>query len=312
MDFETILYEKEGGKARITLNRPEKLNALSLRLQRELNTALWEADNDRDVHVIILRGAGRAFSAGYDLTPMQSPPATPKREAADADERYTNVYRGMATLDDDIWQLERGQRERMAIWDIHKPVIAQVHGYCLAGGTDLALLCDLVVAADDAVIGFPPVRAMGSPVAHMWTYLVGPQWAKYFLLTGDSVTGKEAERIGLVFRSVPSEQLEAQVEAIAAKMEKIDTELLTPNKRIVNVALELMGARTLQRMAAENDGRAHMAPAVREFGRIAQAQGLKAALEWRDGKFGDSRGSDDYQQRRAEQEARLREQLQDA
>ena len=301
MDFETILYEVDGGKARVTLNRPEKLNALSMRLQRELNAALWEADNDARVHVIILRAAGRAFSAGYDLTPMQSPP---KRE--DRDETYTNVYRGMASMDDDIWQLERQQRERMAIWDMHKPVIAQVHGYCLAGGTDLALLCDIVVAADDAVIGFPPVRAMGSPVAHMWKYLVGPQWAKYFLLTGDSVSGRQAADIGLVWKSVPPESLEAEVEALAAKIEKIDTELLTPNKRIVNVALELMGARTLQRMAAENDGRAHQAPAVREFGRRAMTDGLKAALEWRDGKFGDSRTSEAAQRRRAEHEQRLR------
>ncbi|HEY8173195.1 MAG TPA: enoyl-CoA hydratase-related protein, partial [Dehalococcoidia bacterium] len=111
MDFETILYETEGGKARITLNRPEKLNALSAKLQRELNTALWEADNDAAVHVIILRAAGRAFCAGYDLTPMQSPP---KREPKD--EAYTNVYRGMASMDDDIWQLERQQRDRMALW----------------------------------------------------------------------------------------------------------------------------------------------------------------------------------------------------
>jgi enoyl-CoA hydratase len=302
MDFETILYETEGGKARITLNRPEKLNALSMKLQRELNAALWEADNDRAVHAIILRGAGRAFCAGYDLTPMQSPP--PRR---DSDETYTNVYRGATSLDDDIWQLERQQRERMAIWDLHKPVIAQVHGYCLAGGTDLALLCDIIIAADDSVIGFPPVRAMGSPPAHMWTYLVGPQWAKYMLLTGDSITGRQAADIGLVLKSVPSDALEDEVEALASKMEKIDVELLSPNKRIVNVALELMGARTLQRMAAENDGRAHQAPAVKEFGRIAMTQGLKAALEWRDGRFGDSRGSDDYQKRRAEQEARLRQ-----
>ena len=303
MDFETILYEKDGGKARITLNRPEKLNALSMKLQRELNTALWEADNDSAVHVIIIRGNGRAFSAGYDLTPMQSPP--PQREGA-SDEKYTNVYRGMSTLEDDIWQLERQQRERMAIWDIHKPVITQVHGYCLAGGTDLALLSDIVVAAEDAVIGFPPVRAMGSPVAHMWTYLVGPQWAKYFLLTGDSVTGAEAADIGLVWKAVPAEALESEVEALASKMERIDIELLAPNKRIVNIAMEMMGARTVQRMAAEMDGRAHLAPAVREFGRLAMTQGLKAALEWRDGKFGDSRESGDYVKRRAEQEARLR------
>jgi enoyl-CoA hydratase len=239
-----------------------------MKLQRELNTALWEADNDAAIHVIILSGNCRAFSAGYDLTPMQSPPK-PKDAS---DEKYTNVYRGMASMDDDIWQLERQQRERMAIWDMHKPVIAQVHGYCLAGGTDLALLSDIVVAADDAVIGFPPVRAMGSPVAHMWTYLVGPQWAKYFLLTGDSITGKEAAEIGLVWKSVPSDALADEVDALASKMEKIDVELLTPNKRIVNVALELMGARTIQRMAAENDGRAHRRPPC-EFGRIAMTRG---------------------------------------
>jgi enoyl-CoA hydratase len=303
MDFETILYEKEGGKARITLNRPEKLNALSMRLQRELNTALWEADNDAAVHVIIIRGAGRAFCAGYDLSPMQSPPPAKERAA----ETYTNVYRGGTAFDDDVWHLERQQRERMALWDLHKPVIAQVHGHCLAGGTDLALLCDLVIAADDAVFGYPPVRAMGSPPAHMWTYLVGPQWAKYFLLTGDSVTGVQAAEIGLVLKSVPPDFLEEEVEAIASKMEKIDIELLSPNKRIVNAALELMGARTIQRMAAENDGRAHLAPSVREFGRIAMAQGLKSALEWRDSKFGDGRASTTYQKRRAEQEARLRQ-----
>src|SRR5688572_8711027 len=145
-DFETILYEVDGGKARITLNRPEKLNALSRQLQRELNTALWEADNDNRVHVVILRGAGRAFSAGYDLT------------AGGRGEDYADRYRGRTKIDDDIWSMEQAQRDRMAIFDMHKPVIAQIHGYCLAGGTDVALLCDIVIAADDAVIGFPPVR----------------------------------------------------------------------------------------------------------------------------------------------------------
>ena len=301
MEYENILYEKEGGKDRITLNRPEKLNALSMKLQRELNAALWDADNDTEVHVVILRGAGRAFCAGYDLTPMQSP-----RPKDKSDETYTNVYRGGSAFDDDVWQLERQQRERMAIWDMHKPVIAQIHGYCLAGGTDLALVCDLVIAADDAMIGYPPVRAMGSPPAHMWTYLVGPQWAKYFLLTGDSVTGAQAAEIGLVLKSVPADVLEEEVEAIASKMAMIDIELLSPNKRIVNAAMEMMGARTIQRTAAENDGRAHLAPSVREFGRLAMTQGLKSALEWRDSKFGDGRASTTYQNRRAEQEARAR------
>ena len=299
MDFETIVYEKDGGKARITLNRPEKLNALSAKLQRELNAALWEADNDAQVHCVILRGQGRAFCAGYDLSPMQSPP--PKKDAAG--ETYTNVYRGMSNFDDDAWQLERQQRDRMVIWDMHKPVIAQIHGYCLAGGTDLALLCDIVVVADDAVIGFPPVRAMGSPPAHMWTYLVGPQWAKYMLLTGDSISGREAAEIGFAWKSFPADQLEAAVEGLGDKMSMIDVDLLSPNKRIVNVAMELMGARTIQRMAAENDARAHLAPAVREFGRRAMTEGLKSALEWRDTKFHDGRGTEAYQQRREQDQA---------
>jgi enoyl-CoA hydratase len=282
-DFQTILYQVEKSRARITLNRPEKLNALSGELQREVNEALWEADNDTNVRAVIIKGAGRAFSAGYDLTPLAS------RRSAPEGETYTAVYRGGATFDDDAWQLERAQRLRMAIFDMHKPVIAQVHGYCLAGGTDIALLCDIVIAAEDATIGFPPARAMGTLPNHMWTYLCGPQWAKRLLLTGDTVTGAEAAKIGLVLKAVPADMLEAEVEGLVDRLAMIDAELLTTNKRIVNVALELMGARTVQRLAAEMDARAHLAPSVREFGRIAGEQGLKAALNWRDGKFGDGR-----------------------
>ena len=291
MDYEEIIYERDGGKARIILNRPEKMNALTRSLQMELNRALWEADNDTDVHVVILKGAGRTFSAGYDLTGAGSgqPPA---------DDKYTAVYRGRVKIDDDIWRLEEGQRQRMAIFDMHKPVIAQIHGYCLAGGTDTALLCDMVIAAEDAVIGFPPTRSMGSPVAHMWTYLCGPQWAKRLLLTGDSVSGADAAKIGLIMQAVPGEQLEEAVESLADRLCMIDPDLLSANKRICNIALELMGARTLQRMAAEMDGRAHQAEAVREWGRISREQGLKAALEFRDSKFGDGRASAQYQARR--------------
>lgn len=288
-EFENLLYAKERGRARITLNRPEKLNALSVALQRELNAALHEADNDTEVHCVILRGAGRAFSAGYDLTPGAR---------AAQDEKYAEVYRGRVTLEDDVWRLEQSQQLRMIIFDMHKPVIAQVQGYCLAGGTDLAFLCDIVIAADDALIGFPPVRSMGSPVAHMWTYLAGPQWAKRLLLTGDSVSGAEAAKIGLVLQSVPAADLEATIEALADKMAMIDTELLAANKRICNLALELMGARTVQRLAAEMDGRAHLAPSVKEFGRISRENGLKPALEWRDSKFGDGRASAAYAARK--------------
>ena len=300
MDYEQILYERDGGKVRITLNRPEKLNAMSQRLQRELNDALWEADGTAGVHVIIVRGAGRAFSAGYDMSPQRSAADSHAPDAAAEDRR------GRREFDDDTWHLEQAQRLRNAILDLHTPVIAQVHGYCLAGGTDLALLCDIIVAAEDAVLGFPPVRNQGSPVNHMWTYLVGPQWAKYFLLTGDQVSGEEAARIGLVWKAVPFDRLEAEVEALADKMCRIDPAVLSANKRIVGIAMELMGARTLQRMSVEMDSRARLAPGVREFYRIVAEKGLKAALQWRDGDFQDLTGSETAQRRRAEQESRLK------
>jgi len=283
-DFKTIIYEVTEARARITLNRPEKLNALSFELQTELNEALWEADNDTNVRAIILRGNGRAFSAGYDLTPLAN-----RRAPEAGSDQYTAVYRGGRSFDDDAWQMERAQRLRMAIFDMHKPVIAQVHGYCLAGGTDVALLCDIIIAADDATIGFPPARAMGSLPNQMWVYHCGPQWAKRLFLTGDTITGVEAAQIGLVLKSVPGNLLEQEVEHLVDRMVMIDSELLSANKRIVNVALELMGARTMQRFGVENDARAHLAPSVREFGRIAGEQGLKAALHWRDAKFGDGR-----------------------
>ncbi len=278
MDYEVIIYEVERGRARITLNRPEKLNALSIQLQEELNHALWAADNDDRVHTVILRGAGRAFSAGYDLTP---------RPIAERDP--DDHTREGKSFDDDAWRMEHSQRLRMAIFDMHKPVIAQIHGYCVAGGTDVALLCDMIIAADDTLIGFPPARAQGALPNNMWLYNVGPQWAKRLMLSGDFVTGADAAKIGLVLKAVPLDLLEQEVEGLADRLSMIDTELLSANKRIINIGLEIMGARTLQRIATENDARAHLAPSVAEFGARSREHGLKAALQWRDTKFGDQR-----------------------
>ena len=282
-EFSSILYEVERGRARITLNRPEKLNALTLRLQSELNEALWEADNNTDVHCVILRGAGRAFSAGYDLTGADGNVPVSRIQSRE------NNYRGGRSIDDDAWQLERGQRYRMAIFDMHKPVICQIHGYCLAGGTDVALMCDMIIAADDTLIGFPPARDLGALPNNMWIYHVGPQWAKRLNLTGDMITGEEAQQIGLVMKAVPAEHLEYEVEQLADRLEKIDPDLLSTNKRIINMAMELMGARTLQRMASENDVRGHNTRAADGFRRSVQEKGLRETLRARDGKFGDGR-----------------------
>jgi enoyl-CoA hydratase len=285
--FQHILYEVEFGRARITLNRPERRNALSLALLEELHDALWEADDDKAVHCVVLKGAGPDFSAGYDLTPSTFGKFERPRRAT----RYRDgsIYSDQATFDDDAWRLEMSQRLRMAIFDMHKPVVAQVHGNCLAGGTDLALLCDMVIAADDASFGVPPVRGMGTTPNHMWIYHVGPQWAKRLLLTGDTISGADAQTIGLVLKSVPREELEAEVEALLDRLSWIDPDMLSGNKRTVNLALELMGARTMQRLNAEIDARLHVSPATRHLRDVIARDGLRPALRERDAKFGDGR-----------------------
>ncbi|MEO0549200.1 MAG: crotonase/enoyl-CoA hydratase family protein [Pseudomonadota bacterium] len=291
--FDTILYDIENGRARITLNRPDKLNAMSLKMQAELAEALWDADARKDVHCAIIKGAGRAFSAGYDLSGGDSVPVSRLQDAnPDA------PYRGARSVDDDIWQLERAQRYRMAIFDMHKPVIAQVHGHCKAGGTDLALLCDMVIIAGDAEIGFPAGRDLGSLPNQLWLHTVGPQWAKRLLLTGDSLTGAEAAQIGFALKAVPADLLEAEVEGLADRLALIDPDILAANKRVVNMGLELMGARTLQRYAVENDARGHQAASARAFMKRAAEVGLKTALKERDAPFGDGKARVDGPERR--------------
>lgn len=279
MSYNFIEYSSSDGIGRVVLNRPEKLNALSKELQAELVDCVEMADSDPDIRVMTLTANGRAFCAGYDITP----PVTPEQEAV-ARERRDNIRV-------DIHRMKQTPNTMSRILNLSKPIIAGVHGYCIAGGTDLAFHCDIVIAADDAQIGFPPVRSMGTPPTHMWTYMVGPQWAKWFLLTGESVSGKRAEGIGLVWKSVPREDLESEVEKLAATMARIPWELLAGNKSIVNKALELMGRNTLQHIAAETDAIAHQAPIVKEFAQRAKEEGLKAALDWRDGPFRDYRGA---------------------
>ncbi|MAE94451.1 MAG: enoyl-CoA hydratase [Deltaproteobacteria bacterium] len=280
MSYEYILYEVAEGRARITLNRPEKRNALANPLLDELEHALWEADDDTRVHSVILRGAGKAFCAGYDLSGF----GMGRGEEGDGVPR-----RSGSTIDDDVWGLERNNRKIRAIWEMHKPSIAQVHGACLAGGTDLALACDMVIAADDARIGFPPARNLGALPNNLWVYHCGPQWAKRLNLTGDTVTGAEAAEIGLALKSVPPELLEAEVEGLADRLALIDPDLLSANKRIINMSMELMGAQVLQRLAAENDARGHRAPATREFFKAMGEKGLAGAFKERDARFGDGR-----------------------
>lgn len=271
MEFGTITYAREGTTAIITLNRPEKRNALSGEMLRELNTALLEADEHNAVHCIVLRGAGPHFCAGADLSEFSG------QRGPD--------YRGRQEIDDDIWRLEQGQRLRIQIFDMHKPVLAQVHGTCIGIGTELAWFCDLVIVADDARIGFPPVRDLGTPPGSMWLYHCGPQWAKRLLLTGDSIRGRDAAKIGLALKSVPAARLEAEVMRLAGRMGLVDPHLLSANKRLVNLGMELMGARTLQRIGAEIDARGHIAPKARAFRDTMKVHGVKYAFQQRDAAF---------------------------
>jgi enoyl-CoA hydratase len=283
--IEFVVHERV---ARITLNRPEKRNALTPPMIQSLHDALIEADARTDINVIVLQGAGRDFCAGYDLTGVY---AGLKGEAErTAPEEAAVEYRSSTgTFDNDCWSLEFTQRQTMALFDLHKPVIAKVQGNCLAGGTDLALMCDMVVAADDAKIGFPATRANGTPPNHMWVYHVGPQWAKRLLMTGDTLSGRDAARIGLVLDSVPAAGLDHAVDELARRISHVDAELLSAHKRVVNLALELAGARTLQRLAAESDARAHLSqgPRRQQFKADMAAHGLKEALKNRDAPFGD-------------------------
>ena len=251
-------------------------NAMDFAMLDAVNDTIARLARERALRAVIVSGDGPSFCSGYDLQASGY-------EAFAVDPEHG---RGSShAIDDDLWRIEQGQRRVLSIFDLHKPVIAQVHGYCVAGGTDLALMCDLVLTSEDALIGFPPVRSMGSPPHHLWTYLLGPQWAKRMLLTGDLIDGKTAAEIGLVLKAVPAAQLDSEATALARRIAMLPHDLLAVNKGICNRALELMGRGLLQQLAAEADAVGHKSPAAAEFSRVAGEEGLRAALEWRDGKF---------------------------
>jgi enoyl-CoA hydratase len=283
---ETISFEVADHVARITLNRPEKRNALSALTLQELNQAMLEADDLKQVHVILLSGAGKDFCAGYDLNDSYG-------GGADTASAYDPaLYRSRSgTLDDDIWNMERQQDLSLIIPSLHKPVIAKIQGNCLAGGTDLAFSCDIVMAADSAKIGFPAARANGTPPSNLWLYHCGPQWAKRMLFTGDTISGLDAARIGLVLESYPAEELDFEAGEMARRIAAVDAEILATHKRVINAQLELMGAMSSQRMALELDARAHLSvgPRRSKFRKDMAELGLKDALKNRDEPFGDGK-----------------------
>jgi len=269
MEYRNIICEAKGRIFHITLNRPEKLNALSRALMMELDTAINESEADDDISVIVIKGSGRAFSAGYDLDPSQ----TMNKDT-------------LANPALDRKKLMASQQHWWKIWDCAKPVIAQVHGYCLAGGTELAMMCDLVIADENAKFGYPPLRDMGSPVTPIWPWLIGAKWAKILYFTGDMIDGKTAEDIGMVNFAVPSDKLEKAVALLADRIARVPLDLLTIHKSQVNNAFEVMGIRAAMASGPSFDALGHASKGAQEaFFKPAKEKGLKWVLEKRAGLF---------------------------
>ena len=271
VSFTTLTYEEIGRVRRVTMNRPEHHNPLTPRCIREILRAVETAEADAGARVVIVRSTGRSFSSGYGFIAQDTDPGDlPAHD----------------TLEGDVTAMLMLARQWGRVWDCAIPVIAQVQGNCLAGGTDLALHCDLVVAAEDARIGFPPVRSMGVPPTNMWLYNVGPQRAKRLLFTGDTLTGTEAREVGLVVATAPADQLDRVVLELAQRIALIGRDLLVANKRVVNTGLELMGRTQLQRFAALNDAIGHQSPEALAFTERIGEVGLRAAVKERDAAFG--------------------------
>lgn len=269
--MEPVLYERDGRVARITLNRPEVLNAIDDAMPEALAAAVARADADREVHVMVLSGRGKAFCAGYDLTRYAAGTGTnPAMQAMPWDP--LEDYRFM-------WA---NTRHFMALWRAMKPVICRIHGLALAGGSDIALCSDLVVMGETAEIGYMPARVWGCPTTAMWVYRLGPERAKRMLFTGDRISGTEAAALGLVLKAVPEAELDAEVEALAARMASVPVNQLAMQKLVINQAMESAGLLQTQRLATLFDGIARHTPEGVNFKTRAEEVGWKQAVQERD------------------------------
>jgi len=266
-----VTYEKDGRIARVTLNRPEVLNAIDDELPQALADCVARANSDRGVHVIVLSGAGRAFCAGYDLTAYAQTPGpndATQELPWDPMKDYALVMRNTELF--------------MSLWRSYRPVICKVHGFAIAGGSDIALCADMIVMADDAEIGYMPARVWGCPTTAMWVYRLGAERAKRMLFTGDRIKGPEAEKLGLVLRSVPAAELDDEVEALAERMAGVPVNQLMMQKLVINQAIEAMGLKTTQLIATVFDGITRHSPEGFNFKGQAEQVGWKEAVRNRD------------------------------
>src|SRR5579884_3492616 len=270
-DYTAIIYRTEERIARITLNRPEKRNALNPTIRNEIVDARQRAERDDDVVVVLIDGAGPSFSSGYDITPGGGPGA---RRTEFISAKWFDGWTDQFT--------RSCLRDWLTIWDLLKPVVAKVHGHCLAGGTELASMCDIVFAADDATFGYPPMRGMTTPDVPYFPWKMTMARAKYLQLTGNTVTGKEAAAMGWVAKSFPADRLDQEVMREVRPMAQIAPDLLAANKAELNEAYEMMGMRTaLQRAWQWHSVSQRLRPRRNDFGQAMRESGLRAAIEWR-------------------------------
>ena len=271
MEFETIRYAVADRVARITLDRPARGNAIVDPMPRELRTAVEDADADEGVHVIVLDGAGKIFCGGYDLEVYAE---------ADGPQVWSQDMPWDPTID--YRHMSRNTEDFMSLWRAMTPVVCKVQGAAVAGGSDIALCADLVVMAEDAVIGYPPARVWGCPTTIMWIYRLGPEKAKRMLLTGDLVSGREAAEMGLVLEAVPPSELDARIDHWTQRIASVPKNQLALQKMVVNQAFENMGLHTSQMMATLFDGIARHTPEGHAFKQRAEDVGWKQAVSERD------------------------------
>ena len=265
-----VLYERDGRLARITLNRPDALNAIDFDLPAALQSAVEQANADTEVRVIVLSGAGRAFCAGYDLEIFaQSPGTNPGIQEMPWDPMQDFAF------------MKRNTDYFMSLWRSLLPVICKVQGYAIAGGSDIALCADLLLMADNAQLGYPPARVWGTPTTAMWVYRLGVERAKRMLLTGDLIDGRQASDWGLG-QVVPEADLDDAVERLAQRMASMPRNQLIMQKVMVNQALENMGMGSTQTLATIFDGISRHSPEGVNFKRRSETVGWKQAVKERD------------------------------
>ena len=262
MSEPVLLHEPTSWGIRLTLNRPAKLNAISAELRDALTAAIAEAAEDDRVRVIVIAGAGRAFCSGYDLSAAAPPTAWDWRDVLSKDVAAT-----------------------LAVWSCPKPVIAQVHGYALAGGLELAMACDLIVAAEGSQLGEPEIRFGSAPVTLLMPFVIGQKRTRELLMTGDLIDAAEAERIGLVNRVVLLERLGAEVDTLALKLARVPPDVMAPTKVMLNRAMDGAGFAAAVEMGLDLQAFVNMSATAREFDAIVRRDGLKAALAWRDQRY---------------------------